>query len=68
MRGIAAAEFDRVALLKEPKQWPRDLVGGSRLGSMQIDGKLRDAILNAELMQHWLVGAKMSGTSDHANA
>ena len=48
---IAAAEVDRVALAKERKQWPRDLVGAeSRPGSMQIDRKLRDAILDAELL------------------
>ena len=27
---IAAAEVDRVAMMKERKQWPRDLVGGAR--------------------------------------
>ena len=48
---IAAAEIDRVALAQERKQWPRDLVGGeSRPGSMQLDRKLRDAILDAELL------------------
>ena len=37
--------------MQERKQWPRELVGAeSRPGSMQIDGKLRDAILNAELL------------------
>ena len=48
---IAAAEVDRVALTQVRKQWPRDLVGArSRPGSMQIDAKLRDAILDAELL------------------
>ncbi len=48
---IAAAEVDRVALTQERKQWPRELVGAkSRPGSMQIDRKLRDAILDAELL------------------
>jgi hypothetical protein len=48
---IAAAEFDRVALLKERKQWPRNLVGAqSRPGSVRLDRKLRDAILDAELL------------------
>ena len=48
---IAAAEFDRVALAQERKQWPHDLVGAElRPGSMQIDPKLRDAILDAELL------------------
>ena len=48
---IAAAEFDRVALLKERKQWPRNLVGAqSRPDSRRLDRKLRDAILDAELL------------------
>ena len=48
---IAAAEIDRVALTKNRQQWPLDLVGAeSRPGSMQIDRKLRDAILSAELV------------------
>jgi hypothetical protein len=48
---IAAAEFDRAALAQERKQWPHELVGAaSHPGSMQIDRKLRDAILNAELV------------------
>ena len=48
---IAAAEFDRVALAQERKQWPHELVGAElRPGSMQIDPKLRDAILDAELL------------------
>ena len=48
---IAAAELDRVAMMQERKQWPRDLVGAeSRRGSIQIEGKLRDAILDAELL------------------
>ena len=48
---IAAAEIDRVALAKKRKQWPRDLVGGeSRPDSMRLDRKLRDAILDAELL------------------
>ena len=48
---IAAAEVHRAWMMQGRKQWPRDLVGGeSRPGSMQIDGKLRDAILDAELL------------------
>jgi hypothetical protein len=47
---IAAAEFDRVALLKERKQWPRDLLGGSRRGSMHTDREQRNSILSAELV------------------
>jgi hypothetical protein len=52
---IAAAEVDRAAMIQDRKQWPRDLardlVGAeSRPGSMQIEGKLRDAILDAELL------------------
>ena len=48
---IAAAEVHRTWLMQGRKQWPRDLVGGeSRPGSMQIDAKLRDAILDAELV------------------
>jgi hypothetical protein len=48
---IAAAEVDRAGMMQERKQWPRDLVGAESCpGSMQIDGRLRDAILNAELL------------------
>jgi hypothetical protein len=47
---IAASEVDRVALTKLRQQWPCDLVGGSRHGSLQIDGKLLNAILEAELL------------------
>ena len=48
---IAATEIDRVALAKKRKQWPCDLAGGeSRPGSMRLDRKLRDAILDAELL------------------
>ena len=48
---IAAAEIDRVALAKKRKQWPRDLVGGeSRPDPIRLDRKLRDAILDAELL------------------
>ena len=48
---IAATEVHRTWLMQGRKQWPRDLVGGkSRPDSMQIDGKLRDPILNAELV------------------
>jgi hypothetical protein len=43
----AAAEVNRVALAKERKRWPCDLVGGSRHGS--INGALRNAILDAEI-------------------
>ena len=48
---IAAAEVDRAASTQERKQWPREVVGAaSRPGSMQIDAKLRDAILDAEVL------------------
>jgi hypothetical protein len=48
---VAAAEVDRAAMMQERKQWPRHLVGAeSRPGSMQIEDKLRDAILDAELL------------------
>jgi len=48
---IAATEVHRMWLMQGRKEWPRDLVGAeSRPGSMQMDGKLRDAILNAELV------------------
>jgi hypothetical protein len=48
---IAAAEVDRAAMMQERKQWPRDLVGAeSRAGSMDVNGNLRDAILDAELL------------------
>jgi hypothetical protein len=48
---IAAAEVDRAWMMQGRKQWPRNLVGAeSHPGSMQIDRKLRDAILNAELV------------------
>ena len=46
---IAAAEIDRIALAKALQQWPRDLLGGSRAGSMQTDRKQRNAILSTEL-------------------
>ena len=46
---IAAAEVDRGALAKDLQQGPCDLVGGSHCGSMEIDRKQRNAILNAEL-------------------
>jgi hypothetical protein len=44
---IAAAEVNRVALAKERKRWPCDLVGGSPHGS--INGALRNAILDTEI-------------------
>ena len=48
---IAAAEVHRAWLMQVRKQWPRDLVGAeARPDSMQIDRKLRDAILDAELL------------------
>jgi hypothetical protein len=48
---IASAEVHRAWMMQGRKQWPRDLVGAeSRPGSMQIDGKLRDAILGSELL------------------
>jgi len=48
---IAATEIDSVALAKKRKQWPCDLVGGeSSPDSMRLDRKLRDAILDAELL------------------
>jgi hypothetical protein len=48
---IAAAEVHRTWLMQGRKQWPRDLVGGkSRPDSMWLDRKLRDAILDAELL------------------
>jgi hypothetical protein len=47
---IAAAEIDRVALAKDRQQWPCDVLGTSCHGSMQINVKLRDAILDAELL------------------
>ena len=53
LNGLHARLLDRdgEAAMQERKQWPRDLVGGkSRPGSMQIDRKLRDAILDAELL------------------
>jgi hypothetical protein len=46
---IAGAEVDRVALARERKQWPRDLLGGLRRGWMRIDRDQRNAILSAEL-------------------
>ena len=50
------------ALLKERKQWPRNLVGAqSRPGSMQIDRNLRDAILNAELFAMPVRAKPLSG-------
>jgi hypothetical protein len=60
---IAAAEVDRATLMQKRKQWPRDLVGGSRAGSMPIDHKLRDAILNAELVSVPSNAEPLSGNS-----
>jgi hypothetical protein len=51
LNAIAAAEVHRAWMMQGRKQWPRDLVGAeSHPGSMQIDAKLRDAILDAELL------------------
>ena len=48
---IAAAEVHRAWMMQGRKQWPHNLLGAeSRLGSMQIDRKLRDAILSAEVV------------------
>ena len=48
---IAATEAHRRWLMQARKQWPGDLVGAaSHPRSMQIDRKLRDAILSAELV------------------
>jgi hypothetical protein len=48
---IAAAEIDRVALAKDRQRWPCNLLGGqSASDSSLLDRKLRDAILNAELL------------------
>ena len=56
---IAADEVHRAWMMQGRKQWPRDLVGAPlRPGSMQLDGKLRDAILDAELL----------ATTSHAEA
>jgi hypothetical protein len=57
---IAAAEVDRVALIQGCKRIPRDLLRGSRRGSMQIDRAERDTILNAELAVP-VVGDPLSG-------
>jgi hypothetical protein len=57
---IAAAEVDRVALMQGREPTPRDLLGGSRRGSMQIDRAERDTILNAELAVP-VVGDPLSG-------
>ena len=45
----AANEVDRDALMKDRKRTPRDLLGGSRRGSMQIDRLLRDEIFDTEV-------------------
>jgi hypothetical protein len=57
---IAANEFDRVALMLDRRRMPRDLLGGSSRGSMQIDRAQRDAILNAEFAVS-IVGDPFSG-------
>jgi len=48
---IAANDVDRTVLMQERKQWPLDFMGGARRhsDSMQVDGKMRDEILSAEL-------------------
>jgi hypothetical protein len=61
---IAAAEVDRAAfaaLTQSRKQWPRNLVGGSRRGSMQIDRAQRNAILNAEVFISSTLAEPLSG-------
>src|SRR5262249_54012035 len=49
---IAAGEVDRVALAKERKQWPVDLVGAHvhSMPHIGITGDLRNAIFEAELL------------------
>ena len=42
------------------KRTPRDLLGGSRRGLMQIDRAVRDTILNAEIAVR-VVGDSLSG-------
>jgi len=47
---IVAAEIDRLGLAEARQQWPRDLVGGSRRGSViWIDREKRNAIFDVEL-------------------
>ena len=58
---IVAAEIDRAALAKDLQQWPCDLVGGSHCGSMEIDRKQRNAILNAELFIPSRIAEPLSG-------
>jgi hypothetical protein len=62
---IAATEVDRVALAKERKQWPLDLVGARacsvpRIG---ITGDLRNAIIEAELFLIDHLDEPLSGDS-----
>ena len=49
---IAASEVDRLALAKERKQWPLDLVGAHvrSMPCMGITGDLRNSIIEAELL------------------
>jgi hypothetical protein len=50
LNSIATAEIERVALANARKEWPRDLLGGSRRGTViWIDRKKRNAIFDAEL-------------------
>ena len=46
---IAANEVGRAVMTQERRRWPLDLVGGARRGSMHVEGKLRDSILETEL-------------------
>jgi hypothetical protein len=58
---IAAAEVDRMALAREHKQWPCDLLGGSSRGSMRINREQRNAILSAELIAMPSHAERLSG-------
>jgi len=58
---IAAAEINRVALANDLQRWPRDLLGSSRRGSMQIDREQRNAILSAELFIPSAIAEPLSG-------
>ena len=61
LNSIATAEVERVALANARKEWPRDLLGGSRRGTViWIDREKRNAIFDAELAVP-VVGDPLSG-------
>jgi hypothetical protein len=62
LNAIAAAEVDRTWFMQGRKQWPLEVLGAeSRPYSMQLDRKLRDAIIDAELLATTSHAESLSG-------